>query len=152
MKQSAPTFLDLLPWLSSRNFFRVGKIYCYAIFFHYAKFSIVFGPNFRGGQTASGGRPSGTKPANSVITTVMWVILQNHLSTLVHIQCSLVPVFQPLSLSYFSFPKTVPSKALIFSIKGLVFLIPSNTDLSDLSKQIRQSLILRSSDALSSWG
>ena len=47
-------------WLSSRNFFQGGKIYCYANFFCYA---IVFRPNFRegqkfsGGQTASGGRP-----------------------------------------------------------------------------------------------
>ena len=78
----APTFLDLLTWLSSRNFFRVGKIYCYANFFHYANFSIVFGPNFGGGQTASGGGLSGTKPANSV-TAVIWVIMQTHLSTLV---------------------------------------------------------------------
>ena len=36
------------------------------------------------------------------------------------IQCTLVLVFQPLSLSYVSFPKTqVPSNALIFSIKDL---------------------------------
>ena len=33
-------------------FFLSGRIYCYANFFCYA---IVFGPNFRGGQTASGG-------------------------------------------------------------------------------------------------
>ena len=38
-------------WLSSRNFFRGDKIYCYANFFCYA---IVFGPNFRMGQTFSG--------------------------------------------------------------------------------------------------
>ena len=70
-----------------QEFFRVGKIYCYANFFHYANFSIVFGPNFGGGQTASGGGGlSGTKPANSV-TAVVWVIMQTHLSTLVHIQC-----------------------------------------------------------------
>ena len=79
-----PTFLDLLTWLSSRNFFRVDKIYCYANLFHYANFSVVLGPNFWGGQTASGG--SGTKPANSV-TAVMWVILQTYLSTLLYIQC-----------------------------------------------------------------
>ena len=47
-------------WLSSWNFFKGGKIYCYANFFCYV---IVYGPNFRegqrfsGGQTASGGRP-----------------------------------------------------------------------------------------------
>ena len=49
-----------LTWLSSRNFFRGGKINCYANFYCYA---IVFGPNFREGQkfseeqTASGGAP-----------------------------------------------------------------------------------------------
>ena len=36
-------------------FFRGGKIYCYANFVCHANFSIVFGPNFGGGQTASGG-------------------------------------------------------------------------------------------------
>ena len=40
-------------WLSSGNFFRGGKIYCYANFFCYA---IVFGPNFRKGQKFSGGQ------------------------------------------------------------------------------------------------
>ena len=35
------------------------------------------------------------------------------------IQCTLVLVFQPLSLSYVSFPKTVPSNTFIFSIKDL---------------------------------
>ena len=56
-----------------------GKIYCYANFFRYANFSIVVGPNFRGGgkspkdrgQTASGGRSPAThcerKPGLSVI-------------------------------------------------------------------------------------
>ena len=38
-------------WLSSRNFFKGGKIYC-ANFYCYA---IVFGPNFREGQKFSGG-------------------------------------------------------------------------------------------------
>ena len=28
--------------------FQGGKIYCYANFFSYANFSVVFGPNFRG--------------------------------------------------------------------------------------------------------
>ena len=37
-------------WLSSRNFFEGGKIYCYA------NFSIVFRPNF-GGQLPHGGTP-----------------------------------------------------------------------------------------------
>ena len=60
-------------WLSSRNFFQGGKIYCYANFYCY---SIVFGPNFReerkfsGGQTSSGGRlpaPSLWKKANKYV-------------------------------------------------------------------------------------
>ena len=38
-------------WLSSRNFFQGGKIYCYANFFCYA---IVFGPNFKKGRKFSG--------------------------------------------------------------------------------------------------
>ena len=49
------TIFDLLTWLFSRNFFSVGKIYCYANFFHYANFSIVFGPLISGGHTAGGG-------------------------------------------------------------------------------------------------
>ena len=53
-------------WLSSRNFFQGGKIYCYANFYCYA---IVFGPNFREGQKFSGGRPPappcGRKPVFS---------------------------------------------------------------------------------------
>ena len=54
---------NVFNWLSSRNFFQGGKIYCYANFSCYA---IVFGPNFRegqkfsGGQTASGGRAGDT--------------------------------------------------------------------------------------------
>ena len=54
---------SFISWLSSRNFFRGGKIYCYANFYCY---SIIFGPNFRegrkfsGGQTASGGAPCPT--------------------------------------------------------------------------------------------
>ena len=38
-----PNSSNSIFWLSSRTFFR-GKIYCYA------NFSIVFGPNFRGGS------------------------------------------------------------------------------------------------------
>ena len=103
----------------------MGKIYCYANFFHYANFSIVFGPNFGGGQTALGGRGgglSGTKPANSV-TAFMWVILQTYLSTILHIQCPGFNVHSSLfsnhSAFYVSFPKTEPSNVLIFSIKDL---------------------------------
>ena len=47
--------------LSSRNFFQEGKIYCYANFFGYANFSIVFGPNFRG-QKSPGELPQGVPP------------------------------------------------------------------------------------------
>ena len=112
-----------------QEFFRVGKIYCYANFFHYANFSIVFGPNFRGEQTASGGGGgggggvgvSGTKPANSV-TTVMGHYANSFVNLCAYsmpIQCRLVLIFQPLNLSYLSFPKTVPGNALIFSIKDL---------------------------------
>ena len=128
-----------------QDFLRVGKIYCYANFFHYANFSIVFGPNFGGGKLPQGG-PSGTKPANSV-TAVMWLILQTHLSTLVHINlhCPCFPTIEP-----FIYLLLQDSTVLIFSIIDLVFLISSNTDLSDFSKGIRYSLILRSSDALSS--
>ena len=61
MERFSKDFLEVREfWLSSRNFFQGGKIYCYANFFCYA---IVFGPNFRegqkflGGQTASGGCP-----------------------------------------------------------------------------------------------
>ena len=35
-----------------------GKIYCYANFYRYANFCIIFGPNFRGGKSLVGwGRP-----------------------------------------------------------------------------------------------
>ena len=48
-------------WLSSRNFFQGGKLYCYANFYCH---SIVFGPNFREGQKFSGGNClRGTPPA-----------------------------------------------------------------------------------------
>ena len=47
-------------WLSSGNFFRGGKIYCYANFFCYA---IVFGPNLKEGQKFLGGKlPQGEVP------------------------------------------------------------------------------------------
>ena len=57
-------------WLSSRNFFRGSKIYCYANFFCYANCSLVFGPNFRGRQKSLRGKqpqghllpPCGRKP------------------------------------------------------------------------------------------
>ena len=102
-----------------QDFFRVGKIYCYANFYHYANFSIVFEPNFGGGQTASGGL-SGTKPANSVTVGHFANLFVNPCAYSVHwIQCTLILVFQPLSLSYVSFPKTVPSNDLSFSIKDL---------------------------------
>ena len=41
--------------------FQGGRIYCHAIFFCYAIFSIVFGPNLirGGGQTAARGAPPG---------------------------------------------------------------------------------------------
>ena len=43
---------SLTVWLSPRNFFQGGKIYCYANVYCY---SIVFGPNFREGQKFSKG-------------------------------------------------------------------------------------------------
>ena len=43
---------SFISWLSSKIFFRGGKIYCYANFYCY---SIVFGPNFRKGRKFSGG-------------------------------------------------------------------------------------------------
>ena len=54
-------------WLSSRNFFRGGKIYCYANLFSYANFSFVFGPNFGGGKLPQG-VPCGRKSACDVIS------------------------------------------------------------------------------------
>ena len=62
---STPRAVRIKAWLSSRIFFLGGgKIYCYANFFRYANFSIVFGPNFGGGGTASRprGAPCGRKP------------------------------------------------------------------------------------------
>ena len=57
-------------WLSSKNVFQGGKIYCYANLFCYANFSVVFGPNFGGCKSLWGanclrGRPPapcGRKP------------------------------------------------------------------------------------------
>ena len=46
-------------WLSSWNFFMVGKIYYYANPFCYV---IVFGPNFKEGKITSGGAPFGRMP------------------------------------------------------------------------------------------
>ena len=49
-------------WLSSRNFFEGGKIYCYANFFCYDNFSIVFGLNFKGQKSPRGELSQGAPP------------------------------------------------------------------------------------------
>ena len=58
-------------WLSFlaffQEFFSGGKIYCYAKFFCYANFSIVFGPDFKGGgaKVSEGGKlHQGAPPAS----------------------------------------------------------------------------------------
>ena len=68
IKKSGNYYDNIL--LSSRNFFKGGKIYCYANSFCYANFSIAFGPNFRGTKVSKGGQhpPLGRKLA------FLWVI------------------------------------------------------------------------------
>ena len=69
-------------WLSSRNVFGGGgKMYCFANFFCYADFSIVFGPNFRGTKVSEGAHclrrgdpcPLQKKASNVRVATLAWI-------------------------------------------------------------------------------
>ena len=70
--------LLMIPWRAPSNTGFLlgifsGEIYCYANLFCYANFSIVFGPNFRGGgQTVSGGHPCGREP--NILTNLCHVL------------------------------------------------------------------------------
>ena len=57
-------------WLSSWNFFRVGKIYYYANPFCYV---IVFGPNFKEGKIVSGVPP--LEESQVIVVLRMYLIM-----------------------------------------------------------------------------
>ena len=63
-------------------FFRGGKIYCYVSFYFYANFSIVFGPDSRGGGslwgrgTTLGATPVEESQQRSPTFKVVLIILQ----------------------------------------------------------------------------